>query len=197
MNRLYTPMKVSSSCDTLSLSDVTDKQTSWLVNVTFDWRQVMTSAVQLYGRTCCLITFLRRVFCSANTESSQLIRRSDLKIKCLYKSFFFFFYVHRVMKPVVVTKILQEAPRASWNFSFLTRWTSKNQILILKSGDVIKHLSRKVKTLETSQQLRQDSKFNTISYLPCPSKLVWGIKSDFQNLWCPYFFGRNIPRTCH
>ena len=31
---------------TLSLSDVTDKQTSWLVNVTFDWHQVMTMAVQ-------------------------------------------------------------------------------------------------------------------------------------------------------
>ena len=30
---------------TLSLGDITDKRTSWLVNVTFDWRQVMTTAV--------------------------------------------------------------------------------------------------------------------------------------------------------
>ena len=136
----------------LSLSDVTDKQTSWLVNVTFDWRQmdrvkriwylspmraakvqaslriravspeppllahissgsrgpfrqkarslaslngwacavktcrdgmlehtnsldgaqIMTTAVQRYGRTHCLITFLRCVFCTVNTEYSQL-----------------------------------------------------------------------------------------------------------------------------
>ena len=71
---------------TLSLSDVTDKQTSWLVNVTFDWRQVMTTAVQRYGLTRCFITFLRRVFCTINIESSQLIHRNDLKIKLKYKS---------------------------------------------------------------------------------------------------------------
>ena len=71
---------------TSSLSDVTNKQTSWLVNVTFDWRQVMMTAVQRYGRTCRLITFLRLVFCTINFESSQLIHRHDLKINCKYKS---------------------------------------------------------------------------------------------------------------
>ena len=57
----------------LPLSDVTDKQTSWLV----DWRQDMTTAVQRYRWTCCFITFLRRVCCTINTESSQLIHRND------------------------------------------------------------------------------------------------------------------------
>ena len=72
-NWLYSPMKVNWSRD-VSLSDVTDKQTSWLVNVTFDWRQVMTTTIQRYGRTRCLITFPRRVFCTINIESSQLIK---------------------------------------------------------------------------------------------------------------------------
>ena len=58
---------------TLSLKNIMDKKTSWLVNVTFDWRQVMTMAVQRYGRTHYLITFLHCLFCSVNTESSQLI----------------------------------------------------------------------------------------------------------------------------
>ena len=71
---------------TLSLSDVTDKQMSWLVNVTFYWHQVMTTAVQRYGQTRCLITFLHHVFCTIDTESSQLIHRQDLKIRCKYKS---------------------------------------------------------------------------------------------------------------
>ena len=39
MNHFRPTMKVNWSC-AFSLSDVTDKQTSWLVNVTFDWRQV-------------------------------------------------------------------------------------------------------------------------------------------------------------
>ena len=106
---------------TLLLSDVTDKQTSWLVNVTFDWRQVMTTAVQRYSGTRCLITFLRRVFCTINTESSQLIHRNDLKIKCKYKSRNLIFDVHRVMKPVVVAKILQEARTLAPPTGFITR----------------------------------------------------------------------------
>ena len=71
---------------TLSLSDVTDKQTPWLVNFTFDWRQVMKTTIQRDGRTLCSITFLRRIFCTINIESSQLIHRNDLKIRCKYKS---------------------------------------------------------------------------------------------------------------
>ena len=65
-------------------SYVTDKQTSWLVNVTFDWCRVMTSCSKLWPKTF-LITFLRHVFCTVNTESSQLIHRNDLKVKCKYK----------------------------------------------------------------------------------------------------------------
>ena len=49
----------------------------------------MTKAVQRYGRTRCLIAFLRRVFCTNNTESSQLIDRNDLKIKCKFDFFDF------------------------------------------------------------------------------------------------------------
>ena len=45
-----------------------------------------------------------------------------------------FFDVHRVMKLVVVAKILQEALHGSLvpPTRFVTRWTSRNQILILK-----------------------------------------------------------------
>ena len=71
---------------TLSLCDATDKQTFWLVNVTFDWRQIMATAVQRYSRTHCLITFLHCVFCTINIEFSQFIHRNYLKIKCKYKS---------------------------------------------------------------------------------------------------------------
>ena len=102
---------------TLSLSDHLDKQTSWLINVALDWCQVITTAVrqpiQHYGRTRCLIPFLRRVFCTINNESSQLIHRNDLKIKCKHKSF----ALHGILAPPT---------------GFITLWTSKHQILILK-----------------------------------------------------------------
>ena len=69
----------------------------------------MTTAVQRYGRTHCLITFLPRVFCTIYAESSyKSIHRNDLKIECKYKLKFDFFNVHRVMKPLVVAEILQE-----------------------------------------------------------------------------------------
>ena len=124
---------------TLSLSNVMDKQTSWLVNVTFGWRQVvtfgwrqvMTTAVQRYGQTHCVITFLCRVFCRINTESLQFIHINDLKIKCKSRVKIWFFDVHR-MKPVVVTKILQEALCASWNFSS-AHWLS-HPIFVKKSN---------------------------------------------------------------
>ena len=76
----------------------------------------------------CLITFLRHVFCTIKIESLQLIHRNDLKIKCKHKRVKICFSdVHRVMKPVVVAKILQEALRGtSWNIlapptGFITR----------------------------------------------------------------------------
>ena len=40
-------------------------------HVMFDWRQVMTTAVQRYDRTRCLINFLPLVFCTINPESSN------------------------------------------------------------------------------------------------------------------------------
>ena len=45
----------------------------------------MATAVQRYDRKRFLITFLRRVFCTINTESSQLVHRNDLKIKCKHQ----------------------------------------------------------------------------------------------------------------
>ena len=122
---------------TVSLSDGTDKQTSWLINVTFHLRQVMTMAVQRYGRSRCLITFLRRVICTINTESSQLIHRNDLKIKCKIKSLNLIFLtfigwwsqwssLKFYKKRMALHGIL--APLTA----FITRWTSKNQTLILK-----------------------------------------------------------------
>ena len=66
----------SSTDHVVSLSDDTDKQTFWLVNVTFDWRQILTTAVQRYGRTCWLITFLCRYF--TQLHGSKVSRESDL-----------------------------------------------------------------------------------------------------------------------
>ena len=51
--------------------------------ILFDWHQVMTTAVQHYGWTHCLITFLHHIFCTMS--ASQLIHRNDLKINCKYE----------------------------------------------------------------------------------------------------------------
>ena len=49
------------------------KQTSRLANVTFDRSYNTATAFQRYGRTHCLITFLRRVICTINAASSKRI----------------------------------------------------------------------------------------------------------------------------
>ena len=79
-NWLHTPMMINWSCEATSR-----------INKRLNWSKhsidvVTTTAVQRYSRTRCLINFLRRVFCIINTESSQLIYRNNLKLKCKYKS---------------------------------------------------------------------------------------------------------------
>ena len=51
-------MNVYLSCDA-----VTEKQTSSLVDETFDWRHVMATAVKRNGRMRRLVTIFRRVVC--------------------------------------------------------------------------------------------------------------------------------------
>ena len=57
----------------------------------------MTTTVQRYCQTHCLLFFLHRMFCTIYYEPSLLIHRHSLKIKCKYKS-----------KDLVITKVLQE-----------------------------------------------------------------------------------------
>ena len=97
---------------TLSLRDVTGKQTSRLVNVTFEWRQVMRTAVQRYGRTGCLVNFSMPHILHINTESLKLIHRNDRKIKCKYKS-----KNCSSGDEASDEKILQEALCTFWNFT--------------------------------------------------------------------------------
>ena len=128
-------MKVNWSA-TLLLSDTTDKQMSWLVNVTFDWRQVMTTAVERYGWIRCLITFVCHVICTINTESSQLIYRNYLKIKCKYKNWNLTFLTFVWWSQWLLLKFYKKRFALHGILTpptgFITWWMSKKQILILK-----------------------------------------------------------------
>ena len=78
--------------------------------------------------------FLRRIFCTTYTKSLPKNTQNDLKINVNIRVKIWFFDVHRVMKPVIVAKILQEALHGilASPTDFITQWTSKNQILIFK-----------------------------------------------------------------
>ena len=66
---------------TLSLSKVTNEQTSLLVVETFDWRHVLATAVKRNGRMRRLVTFFRRVVGKLYTKSSKIMRRKVVKMK--------------------------------------------------------------------------------------------------------------------
>ena len=64
---------------TLSLSDVTGKQTSSMVVETFDWCHVMTTAVERNGPMRRLITFFHRVVCKLYTKSLKIMHKTVVK----------------------------------------------------------------------------------------------------------------------
>ena len=79
---------------TLHISDVTDKLNWWLVDVTFDERPVMSTAVERNNQTRRFITFLRRLFYKIYTETSQIMNKNDVKPKYKYKNELHFPVVH-------------------------------------------------------------------------------------------------------
>ena len=75
---------------TLSLSDDMDKQTSSLVVETFDWRYVMTTAVERNGRMLRLVIFVRHVVCIFYTKWSKIMHRTVVKNVNIKHEFNFF-----------------------------------------------------------------------------------------------------------
>ena len=52
---------------------------------TFDWRHVMTTAVEHNDQTRQLIIFLRRLFYKIFTKTSQILNKNDVKTKYKYE----------------------------------------------------------------------------------------------------------------
>ena len=80
---------------TLRISDVTDNWSSWFVDVTFDWRHVMVTAVERNNQTRRLLTFLRRLLCINLIITSQILNENDVKTKYKYKRWIPFFWDSR------------------------------------------------------------------------------------------------------